>query len=307
MNKTTGRESTENESVGKDAAASHAAPIVPTWNEVDPPVLPPVGSLRTAVAAVKVGIAAIVTLVLFTIYVGTKPLYRLFGHRMVLHRLAQRFWGRILLRLLAIKLVTVGKPMKTGGAIVANHVSWLDILALTGAARVNFVAKSEVKTWPVMGIIARATDTVFVVRRRSEAKRQQADLLEQIERGELLALFPEGTSSDGMRVLPFKSTLMAVMFTEGVRDSAYVQPVTLSYRPDTSKGAPANLYGWWGDMEFGRNIWDVLLHSRRGVVEVKFHEPTPVCEFANRKTLTRYAENTVREGLNIVETIQSDV
>lgn len=278
----------------------------PTWNEVEPPVLPPVGRVRTGIAALKVVFAALLTIVLFIIYVGTKPLYRMFGHRMILHRLAQRSWGRILLWLLSIKLVTDGKPMKTGGVIVANHVSWLDILALAGAARVNFVAKAEVKTWPVMGVIARVTDTVFVVRRRSEAKRQQADLLERIERGELLALFPEGTSSDGLRILPFKSTLMAVMFSEGVRDSAYVQPVTLSYRPDVSRGAPANLYGWWGDMEFGKNIWDVLLHSRRGVVEVKFHDPAPVREFADRKVLTRYAEKTVRDGLNLVAGAQLD-
>ena len=282
-------------------AAAEPALIEPTWNGVEPPVLPSVGRVRTGVAALKVVFAALLTIVLFIAYVGTKPLYRLFGHRMILHRLAQRSWGRILLRLLSIKLVVTGKPMKMGGAIVANHVSWLDILALAGAARVNFVAKSEVKTWPVMGIIARVTDTVFVVRRRSEAKRQQADLLERIERGELLALFPEGTSSDGMRVLPFKSTLMAVMFSQGVRDHAYIQPVTLSYRPDTRKGAPANLYGWWGDMDFASNIWDILLHSRRGVVEVKFHEPKPVREFADRKVLTRYAENTVRDGLSIVE------
>ena len=112
---------------------------------------------------------------------------------------------------------------------------------------------------------------MFIDRRPAEAKRQEAALLARLSKGDQMALFPEGTSTDGLRVLPFKSTLFGAFFAPGMRRGVAVQPVTIAYRPRA--GLPANFYGWWGEMEFASHARDVLARSTGGVVELTFHPP----------------------------------
>ena len=104
-----------------------------------------------------------------------------------------------------------------GGAFVANHSSWIDIVALQRAAAPFLVSKAEVRAWPVIGLIGRAIGTMFIDRRPAEAKRQEAELFARLSRGDRMALFPEGTSTDGQRVLPFKSALFGVFFAPEMR------------------------------------------------------------------------------------------
>ena len=161
--------------------------------------------------------------------------------------------------------------MRGGGAFVANHSSWIDIVALQRAAAPFLVSKAEVRGWPGVGHIGRAIGTMFIDRRPAEAKRQEAALLARLSRGDQMALFPEGTSTDGLRVLPFKSTLFGAFFAPGLRRGVAVQPVTIAYRPRA--GLPASFYGWWGEMDFASHARDVLARSTGGVVELTFHPP----------------------------------
>ena len=129
------------------------------------------------------------------------------------------------------------------------------------------------RDWPVIGQIGRAIGTMFIDRRPAEAKRQEAELFRRLARGDRMALFPEGTSTDGQRVLPFKSALFGVFFAPELRAGVAIQPVTIVYRPRA--GLPAAFYGWWGEMEFASHLRDVLARSTGGVVEVTFHPPLP--------------------------------
>ena len=128
-----------------------------------------------------------------------------------------------------------------------------------------------------------------------EAKRQQAALAARISGGDKLCFFPEATSSDGLRVLPFKSTLFSVFHTEELRELVWVQPVTVTYYPP--KGRDKRFYGWWGDMDFGSHAMVILGLSVGGRVRGTYHPPLKAAEFAHRKDLARAAGDAVRGGL----------
>ncbi len=206
-----------------------------------------------------------------------------------------KVWGKCGLFFTGLRVEQVGTAMKHGGAIVSNHISWLDIFALHSRARIYFVAKAEVRKWPLIGLLATATGTEYIERRQSHAKRHHDALLARLDRGDRLCFFPEGTSTDGRRVLPFKSTLFSVFHSEELLEHAWVQPVTLTYF--APPGQDRIFYGWGGDMSFGTSLRAVLGLSRGGVVRVTFHEPVAASNFDSRKALARYCGEVVRQGL----------
>lgn len=197
--------------------------------------------------------------------------------------------------ILRIPIVVRGVPMAQKGAVVANHASWLDIFALNAAQRLYFVAKAEVERWAGIGWLARATGTVFIARRGTEAKVQQRLFEDRLRAGHRLMFFPEGTSSDAIRVLPFKSTLFAAFWTHGLEHVMFIQPATLIYH--APEGEDARFYGWWGEMTFAGHLLQVLAQGRQGRVEVVLHPPVPVDQFADRKALAAHCEAVVRSAL----------
>ncbi|SPF81302.1 lysophospholipid acyltransferase family protein [Pseudoprimorskyibacter insulae] len=199
---------------------------------------------------------------------------------------------RLSLFFMGIPVKATGPRIKGPGAVVANHSSWLDIFTLNSRKNVYFVSKAEVANWPGIGWLARATGTVFINRDRREAK-AQTDLFEtRLKAGHRLLFFPEGTSTDAVTVLPFKTTLFAAFFTEGLRDILQMQAVTVLYH--APEGADRRFYGWWGDMEFGAHLLSVLAAKSQGHVELIYHTPVKVSDFKDRKELARHLEAQVR-------------
>lgn len=199
---------------------------------------------------------------------------------------------RFVLRALGLPLVVQGQPMTAPGAIVANHAGWLDIFVLNAVQHVYFVAKAEVAAWPGIGWLARATGTLFIARKGVEAKRQQEVFEARLHAGHRLLFFPEGTSTDAIRVLPFKSTLFQAFFEPGLVRSMHIQPVTVILH--APEGADRRHYGWWGDMDFVSHLLQVLATPRQGRVEVIFHPEVPVDAFENRKVLAQHCERVIR-------------
>ena len=199
------------------------------------------------------------------------------------------------LRLLGIGTACHGVPLAGAGAVVVNHSSWLDILALNAARPVVFVSKTEVAGWAGIGWLARATGTLFVRREaRGEAAIQARAVGDRVRGGETLVLFLEGTSSDGRRVLPFKPALLAGLLAPDLPAGTAVQPVTLSWEaPD---GEDPRFYGWFGDAAFGPHALAVLASRRPGGVSIIYHAAIPVAG-RNRKDLARHAEAAVRAAL----------
>ena len=202
---------------------------------------------------------------------------------------------RLSVRIMGLRHVVRGEPMRHNGAVVANHVSWLDIFTLNACQRIYFVSKSEVSAWPFVGWLARATGTVFIRRDPRAAKAQQALFEERIRSGHHLLFFPEGTSTDGLQVLPFKTTLFAAFYTHGLDKAMQIQPVSLVYT--APEGEDPRYYGWWRDMDFASHLAKVLAAPRQGQVEVVFHPPLDVAQFPSRKDLAAACEEAVRTGL----------
>jgi 1-acyl-sn-glycerol-3-phosphate acyltransferase len=197
-------------------------------------------------------------------------------------------------RFLGLSRQVIGQPMQQRGAFVANHSSWLDIFVLNASKRLYFVSKSEVAGWPGIGWLARGTGTVFIRRDRAEAAAQTRLFEDRLRAGHKLLFFPEGTSTDGRRVLAFKTTLFAAFFSDRLRDFLWVQPVSLRYH--APEGCDARFYGWWGDMDFGVSLLQTLAAPRHGRVQVIYHAPLKVDDFPDRKSLARAAEAEVRHG-----------
>lgn len=271
-----------------------------TWHpdkddEVDLSQIGVLGWLRFGARAVPIVVMIVICLALLLLLrLIERPIYGM--HRPFTPYITQ-FVCRNAFRIMGMGFSVKGQQMSHPGAVVANHSSWLDIFSLNAAKRVYFVSKSEVAKWPGIGALARATGTVFIERDPRKA-RDQKDVFEgRLKAGHKLLFFPEGTSTDGLRVLPFKSTLFAAFFAEGLKDILWVQPVTVNYTAPA--GEEARFYGWWGEMEFFPHLIKTLAVRKAGSVEVIYHPPLRVAEAESRKSMALVCENTVRGAHHI--------
>lgn len=220
-----------------------------------------------------------------------------------LHGLATRLplhYHRLCCRIFGFEIVRVGAIAKDRPTLfVGNHSSYLDIPVLGATLPASFVAKTEVASWPGFGMLAKLQRTVFVDRKRGSTHRQRDDIQARLEAGGNLILFPEGTSNDGNRVLPFRSALLSVAERK-IKDGALtVQPVSVSYTG--LNGVPLGhglrpLLAWYGDMTLGPHLWAFCRLGRVRVV-VEFHPPTSIDAFSSRKDLTRYCFERVAGGV----------
>lgn len=201
---------------------------------------------------------------------------------------------RSALKVLGIRLIVSGHPLKGQGAVVANHASWLDIFVLNASKRIYFVSKAEVARWPGIGWLARATGTVFIERDRKRAAEHTELFRTRLAAGHKLLFFPEGTSSDGLRVLPFKTTLFAAFLDPALRSNLSIQPASLHY--SAPSGSDPRFFGWWGEMDFGHHLLNVLAGGAGGRVAVTYHTPLKAADFSDRKSLARACEQAVRAG-----------
>lgn len=262
-----------------------------SWDQGREQVLEKPRGLGWALMAVRtMGVAITIFGLMVPLFVARGLGFKRLGQRIV------QLACRLSLLILGLRLRVRGEPMRHAGGVVANHSSWLDIFVLNAIKRVYFVSKSDVSRWPLIGIIARSTGTVFIERRALDAARQRTVFQDHIAQGHKLLFFPEGTSTDGRRVLPFRSSLFAAFFDDLGAD-LWIQPVTVHYHaPD---GARSDLYGWWGNMDFAGHFVMVASRFRQGYVEVSLHDPMRIADFEDRKSLAVETENAVRSGLRI--------
>jgi len=215
-------------------------------------------------------------------------------------------YHRLLLRLIGIRVNVRGELGPGPALIAANHASWLDIPVLASLAPLSFIAKLDVKSWPLFGQMAQLQRTVFVDRqRRSATGAARSEIRQRLEAGDKLVLFAEGTSSDGNSVLPFLTALFGAAALEvpdaktGRTRPVTVQPVSISYVG--LHGLPMGRFfrpefAWYGDMSLGPHLWGVFCAGPIDV-SVTFHLPVSLDQFADRKALARHCEVVVRAGV----------
>lgn len=216
-------------------------------------------------------------------------------------RRAPRLWHRLVIRLLDFRIHVTGAPVTDRPLfIVANHVSWTDIMVIGALVDVHFVSKSELASWPIMGTLARLQRTIFVERDRKRRSGAQAgEIAERLASGDPIAMFAEGSTSDGNLLQPFKSTLFGAaqmaLEAEGT-DAVSIQPVAIAYT--RLHGVPMGRQhrphaAWIGDRILLPHIKELL--SEGGIdLEVRFGEPLLFTRGDNRKTIARAAEASVR-------------
>jgi 1-acyl-sn-glycerol-3-phosphate acyltransferase len=248
------------------------------------------GRLESVVAGLRLG-------AIFAWFLLLLPVYLLSMASETTQTVCNRLFWRGVLRLANIRVRVQGRPSVLRPLLfVSNHVSYLDIPVLGSVIPGVFVAKSEVAGWPGIGFVSRLGRTVFGERTRTEAARQKRGLEERRGRGTPLILFPEGTSDDGNRVLPFKSTLFSIAEEEVGGQPVVVQPVAVAYT--RCFGVPIgylwrHFFAWYGDMELAPHLWEVL-HMGRLTVEVTFLEPYTLSSLGSRKNAALVCHGAVR-------------
>lgn len=219
-----------------------------------------------------------------------------------LQRIVPNLFHRAACAVIGVRITQIGERTRESPALIlSNHASWLDIIVLGAIAPVVFVAKSEVANWPLFGWLAKLQRTVFVERERrhktGDAARAMGD---RLLGGDAVVLFPEGTSSDGIRILPFRSALIGSVH-HAIGDSTHhdrvtVQPVSLAYV--RYGGVPVgralrDKVAWYGDVDLIPHLLGVF-SSGAVDVTVSWGEPIGYGMTANRKEIARDAESAVR-------------
>ena len=203
-----------------------------------------------------------------------------------------------------------GSCIKDGSVLIAaNHASWLDISVLGSIQPLSFIAKSEVAGWPIFGTLAKLQRSVFVNRgKRSETGSVAREIAQRLKQGDAMVLFAEGTSSDGNRVLPFRTALIGAaktaMTAEQTSDQrsdqrVWVQPLSIAYTGIQGMAMGRqhrHLVAWYGDMELMPHLWALM---KEGAIDVTltFGEPIAFDSDANRKQIAAEAEMRVRASM----------
>jgi 1-acyl-sn-glycerol-3-phosphate acyltransferase len=250
-------------------------------------------SLKAVARVATIGLAALPLLPLQMLIVRFRP-----DRSEVIPQL----FHRIVCRVASVRTVVEGVPPPPGshGLIVANHVSWLDIPVLGAQLPLSFIAKSEVAGWPGIGLLARLQDTIFIDRsRRSATAETAAAMGHRLRAGDCVALFAEGTTGDGSRILPFRSSLLgAVKEALGPEGEGEIMVYPLAILHLGRHGIPGgragrSLLAWYGDMSLGPHLRSIL---GGGPIDVRlvWGEPIAMGRAHSRKETAKLAERSVR-------------
>jgi 1-acyl-sn-glycerol-3-phosphate acyltransferase len=205
-----------------------------------------------------------------------------------------RAWSRRLLHLLNIDIRITGALAHPNVLVVANHVSWLDIFSLHAVGPVRFIAKAEIARWPVLGRLVRGVGTLFIERtRRRDTHRVNREVANALAEGDIVAVFPEGTVTDGTTLLPFKGSLLQPI----IDGAGHVQPVAIRYRTRAGGASAATAYH---DTHFLGSLWRIC-GAPALVVELTATSPLPA-QGKHRRQLAIEAEGAIRSALGLAPT-----
>ena len=253
--------------------------------------------MRTAVASFKFLIFTLLCLVVAPIQILILLIHKGNGAYIV-----PWLWQKTVCCIFRVKVVVEGKPYKDSQTIyVSNHISYLDIPAVGSILRASFVAKKDVASWPVFGFLSKLQQTAFISRSREDAKKEKYALDTMLMDGKNLIIFPEGTSTDGREVLPFKSSLFSIAYREGL-DDIRIQPFTIRMARVDNKDVTTqdirDIYSWHLNMDtpLEKHLW-TFAKSKGATIKVIFHPEIKASDFSDRKTLAKTSHNAVSNGL----------
>ncbi len=206
---------------------------------------------------------------------------------------------RMIVWLISIKIEYEGniEKSKRCNLFVSNHISYLDIPILGSQFPLKFVAKSEVKSWPIFGFLSRLAGTIFIKRVRSESLLQKYKIFKLLSEREKILIFPEATTSDGNRVLSFKSNVFSAVENQNF----FIQPLVIIY--SEINGIPINrwlrpIVAWYGDMILTPHL--LILKNLKSIqAKIIYLEPVNSKDFTNRKDLSKYIEQKIYRAYSL--------
>ena len=208
--------------------------------------------------------------VVLHIFIGVVTVYTVMPRLSVAKRHVRvQVWSLVMLDRLGIQLVVEGSPPIVGPMLlVSNHISWVDIAVMHATRHCRFVSKDEIARWPVVSTLAKAADTLYITREsRRDAMRVVHQMAECLQGGDVLAIFPEGTTGDGSTLLPFHANLLQAAISAG----APVQPVALQF-VDAASGQISFAPCYVGDDTLWQSLWRTLCADNVQAV-VRFGTP----------------------------------
>ncbi len=251
--------------------------------------------MRTIIGALKIFVfvlsAGLTLLIQSTVFLFTRGKFAL---------IYPRAYHAFCCHLFGVKIITEGMPAAPapGTVYIGNHISYLDISAVGSIVKGCFVAKKDVESWPLFGILGKMGQTIYVSRTPAHAARETQTLLGRLDDGLPLIVFPEGTSSDGTKILPFKSSFFEIFLNR----ETIIQPFTISILEIDEKPAVTSeqrdRYTWHGDMTLLPHLW-WFAKSKGAILRVKFEEPLISTSFTDRKQLSQACYTQVVKGLDL--------
>ncbi len=213
------------------------------------------------------------------------------------HRLIQ-WWSTKILNILNVEVMTTGEVPESnanGSMYVSNHISWVDIHALMSITSLRFIAKSDIRKWPVFGYLAATANVLFIDRgKRQEAGRVVNTAIESLKNGDHLCLFPEGTTTDGTHILPFKGSLIQA----AIDAKSSIQPVAIFY-PNADNSANT-LMAYAGETTMQASM-ATILKQRASKVTLHFFTPINIADLSpseqERRTLSKYIHQLISAQL----------
>ena len=252
--------------------------------------------MRSAIATVK-----ILCFVVFCI--ACMPflfIWQLLFSRTQIYTVPHRWIYKVVCLIFRVTVTTKGNISKDHVVFVGNHLSYIDIIAIGSTLRTHFISKDDVKSWPLFGIMAILSDTVFISRSRKSVSKSINDISDKLNLNRRLVLFAEGTSSRGDNVLPFKSSLFELFLNSKIKEKIAIQPFTLSVQTLNSLPVtnPETLdqYSYYGDITMAPHLWSFAKGKGAHII-LKFHPPIQASEFNDRKEFATMCHAIVDQGL----------
>lgn len=212
-----------------------------------------------------------------------------------------RLWHRGACRLYNIKVNITGRPgSKKQTLFICNHVSYLDIMVIGSVIEGCFIAKQEVAAWPYFGLLARLQKTAFISRRPKDVHDSVGKVATRLAEGHDLILFPEGTSTNGKNVLPFRTGLFDLVLSQAADRNFHIRPVTIEITKIGNDCAITDQtrdgYAWYADMTLLPHLW-AFAKSAGAEITLHFHKPVEISQFTDRKDLAKHCHNVVLSPL----------
>jgi 1-acyl-sn-glycerol-3-phosphate acyltransferase len=253
--------------------------------------------MRALLGAARLALFLMASMVTIIVQTTILSILRLRGKRVAL--VWPKLFHDFCARLVGLKVLVEGQPVRGDHIVyIGNHVSYFDVQAVGGIIEGTFIAKKDIESWPFFGLMGKMGQTIYMSRNPADAAREGQMFEERLKEPSPIIIFPEGTSSNGESILPFKSSLFQMFLNKNI----IIQPFTISIMEVEGKTpvttAMRDHYAWHGDMDLIPHLW-AFVKSKGAVVKITFQNPITIHSFKDRKTLCDACYSSVVKGLDL--------